>query len=149
MYLGELSRLLTIQLATAGALFVGDGSTSPRANSPLYTPWALTTAHCSDIVGDQSGELQGVSDVLTESMGISRTTLQDRRVVQEVCTLVARRAARLAAVGVAAVITQMGPDGEGAITAIDGSVFKKFPGYRQVRPRPPPACSHSRARCAC
>ncbi len=47
------------------------------------------------------------------------------------CELVARRAARLSAVGIAAVVTQMGDDAIGCSAGIDGSVFKKYPKFQQ------------------
>jgi len=47
--------------------------------------------------------------------------------VQSLCDMVAKRAARLAAVGIAAVVTQMGTDGTDIVAGIDGSVFKRHP----------------------
>ena len=46
--------------------------------------------------------------------------------------LVVRRAARLAAMGTAAVLTQLGAEGVGAHVGIDGSVFKKHSRFQAV-----------------
>ena len=44
-----------------------------------------------------------------------------------------RRAARLAAMGTAAVLTHMGSEGSGAHVGIDGSVFKLHVRFKAVR----------------
>lgn len=51
--------------------------------------------------------------------------------MKDVCVIVARRGARLAACGVAAVIAQMGADAdEDTTVGVDGSLFKKHPFFR-------------------
>ena len=136
MYLGEITRLLLQQLQAAGALFVGttsnetnNNTSSPRATS-LTKPWSFTTAHMSDIASDESNDLLTVGSVLG-TCGIPYTSIDDRRLVQEICGLVARRAARLAAVGIAAVVSQMGDDTPSLSSAIDGSVYKKYPNFKK------------------
>ena len=39
--------------------------------------------------------------------------------------------ARLAATGVAAVLTQTGTDGRGVVVGVDGSVFKRYPRFQE------------------
>ncbi len=69
---------------------------------------------------------------MLRAIGIESASAGDRAVVKRVATLVSRRAARLAAMGVAGCVTQMG--NSGAVSAgIDGSVFKKHPLVRTVR----------------
>lgn len=79
---------------------------------------------------DDSPALAVVDRVL-RSIGIKGASQQDRAVVKRVCTLVSRRAARLAAMGVAGCVTQMGNSGT-VSAGIDGSVFKKHPLVRTV-----------------
>jgi hexokinase len=84
---------------------------------------------------DETPDLMNTSFILKEKFNIDRSTLEDRKVVKQVCTLVARRAARLAAAGIAGCVLQMKEAGEGVIVdssagvsaGIDGSVFKKHP----------------------
>ena len=83
----------------------------------------------NNVAGDASAGLDEVGAVL-RACGVARSSLADRTLVQEMCGLVARRAARLSAVGVAAVFAQMGADAAGCAAAVDGSVFKKYPGFR-------------------
>lgn len=129
MYLGELTRLLLVSLHSEGAVFAptaATGDSVPRGLSrQLMTPWAVETRLLSTLSADTSPELDAVAAVLRDELGMPRSTLADRRIVQEVSDLVVRRAARLAAMGVAAVLTRMGPDGANAHVGIDGSVFKK------------------------
>lgn len=127
MYLGEIARLLLVQLSAAGGLFAHEGPTV--ATSKLFTPWSLTTAMLSEIGDDITANLDVVENVL-QRLGVAPITAEDKKVVVEVCSLVACRAARLSAAGVAAVITQMGDVGVGSVVGIDGSVFKKTPGFR-------------------
>ena len=59
--------------------------------------------------------------------------LQDRKAVQDVCEAVARRAARLCAVGIAGCVVKMGADATECVAGIDGSVFNLYPNFPQVR----------------
>ena len=163
MYLGELARRLLLQLVAKGAIFGslraataaaaaggsaagGGGSSSPAspaATAPgLYTPWSFTTGDMSELSEDASPELSGVQAVIERCLGLKGSTLESRRVVVEVCRLVAKRAARLAAGGVAAVVAQItsrkaagGAEGGSPQPrigcAVDGSVFKKYPNFAQ------------------
>lgn len=131
MYLGEIARLLMQQLAAAGELFgAGVAAASFRG---LSTPWSLKTEVLAELSEDTTPDLAGVGRALERSLGVgASTTLADRRTAVEVAALVARRAARLSAVGVAAVLEQMGlPAGNGVNVAIDGSVFKKYPHFAE------------------
>ena len=78
---------------------------------------------------DDSEDLTTVGGLLKKHLGIAHSTQHDRRIVKRVCDLVARRAARLAAVGVAACVSQMGNAGH-VSAGIDGSVYKKHPRVR-------------------
>ena len=132
LYLGELCRLLFLHLAAAGAVFAAPTeSGAPRGAGRLLTvPDSFTTAMMSEVAEDLTPELTGVGRLLADKLALPGSTLGDRQVIKEVVGLVARRAARLAAVGVAAVLQQMGsPEGRGINTAVDGSVFKKFPAF--------------------
>ena len=130
MYLGEITRQLCVSMSAAGAL---NPHSSQVPGTLLATPWALTTSMVSDIVSDTSTDLSTCARVLMEGSGLDPAILTaiDRRVIQELCTLVGRRAARVAAVGVAAVLMQCGTDGLGVHVGFDGSVFKRFPRFQE------------------
>ena len=133
LYLGELSRLLLVQLVNAGAIFAAD---DPRkggksTSETLFNKWALTTAMMSTIAEDTSSNLSIIEVVLRDALDVRYSTVEDRKLVAEVCALVARRAARLSAAGIAAVIRQMKEKGKGCVVGIDGSVYKKYPNFKE------------------
>jgi hexokinase len=78
---------------------------------------------------DECEDLSAIEKTLKTLLQLRSSTLEDRRVVKDVCTLVARRAARLAAVGIAAVVKQMEETNPTASVSagIDGSVYEKHP----------------------
>lgn len=108
MYLGELTRLLLLDLHSEGAVFVPSAAppvliaaaassdpaaaaaaepVTPRApglSRHLVTPWALDTRLLSDISADTSAGLDVVGATLRDELGMPRSSLEDRRVVQEV-----------------------------------------------------------------
>lgn len=153
MYLGELSRLLIEHLITHGAILVDESLSVPSptsantasangsfAASPpsapgsssnsLHRKGGFTTEDMSNVAADSSSTLDKVAGVLS-TKGVSRSTLEDRKLIQEMCSLVACRAARLSAMGVAAIALHMGEDAANCSSAIDGSVFKLYPNFQK------------------
>lgn len=65
-----------------------------------------------------------------ERISIQHSTIDERKVVREICHLVAARSARLSAMGIAAIISQMNKHIDGCTVAVDGSVFEHYPGYK-------------------
>jgi len=65
-------------------------------------------------------------------LGVTNSTKEDRKIVKEVCHLVAERAAKLSAVGIAAIIKQIHKE-DGCTVAVDGSVFTNYPFFPQMQ----------------
>jgi hexokinase len=85
MYLGEITRLLLVQLVSAGALFAsGKPPLPPAATKAIATPWQFSTALMSDIAQDVSPDLGLVGRILADNLSITSTNFEDRRTVQEV-----------------------------------------------------------------
>ena len=125
-YLGEIVRLTMLDLASTGRGFGGwlDGS------SVFSTPYAFTTEHMSDIAFDGSEDLTATA-MLLRSLGVSDSTLDDRRRLREISAAVAHRSARLVASTIAATATYIDPNLENDhIVAADGSVIRGYPGYQ-------------------
>lgn len=61
---------------------------------------------------------------------IAGTSLETRKMVVEICDIVARRAARLAAAGLAGILKKLGRDGSvdkrPSVIAIDGGLFEHY-----------------------
>ncbi|KAJ3086531.1 hexokinase A [Quaeritorhiza haematococci] len=124
MYLGEIVRLILLDLTVTGILFGGKYPPSPE----LAKPYNFETAYMSRIERDHSHELSDTKSVLEDLLRIPSTTLSDRRAVKRVCELVGTRAARLSAAGVAAVVSKMNKL-DGCTVAIDGSLFEHYPHF--------------------
>ncbi|RKO96881.1 hypothetical protein CXG81DRAFT_29279 [Caulochytrium protostelioides] len=122
MYLGEIVRLVIVDLISTGHLF--HGVSLPA----LAVPFSFETANLSRIERDHAIDLSDTRTVLETLYKASNTTLQDRQIVKLVCELVGKRSARLAAAGIAAVVTKMNRF-NGCTVAIDGSLFEHYPHY--------------------
>jgi len=123
MYLGEVVRQVIVELIQRRILF--GGVSSPE----IETPYKFETAYMSRIERDHTSDLIDTKMVLQELLNIPYPAPRDRRIVRRICELVATRAARLAAVGVAAVVTKMDRVNDGCTVAIDGSVYEHYPHF--------------------
>ncbi len=125
-YLGEVARLRVCEIATRDEGFEG----WPAGGSGFNTPYAFTTEHLSDVAFDESEGLIAAAMQLGQ-LGVSDTTLGERRLLREICVSVARRSARVVATSIAATATYIDPDlDDEHIVAADGSVFRGMPGYQ-------------------
>jgi len=108
-YLGEISRLILKDLIKRKMLF--------------------KTEYMSHIQGDHSVDLSQAKEILGK-LGLSKTTLEDRMLVKQICNLVSTRGARIAAAAMAGVVTRIDPCLLKQHTlAVDGSVFEKYSGF--------------------
>ncbi|KAG2231956.1 hexokinase-domain-containing protein [Thamnidium elegans] len=124
MYLGEVVRNAVIHLIDQLILFNGESSTG------LNEQWGFETAYMSTIVVDETPELEKIRHILEDTLQVPSTTFGDRQLVKSICIAVGRRAARLSACGVAAVLAHTGELEAGANVAIDGSVYEFFPKFQ-------------------
>jgi len=96
----------------------------------LRVPYAFTTEHLSDVVYDSSVGLSSVG-MLLRGLGVSASTLTDRRLLRRICRLVVDRSARLVAMGIVATALYIDPDLKAThVVATDGSLFRLAPGYQ-------------------
>jgi len=123
MYLGEIVRQVIVELIQRRILF--GGVSSPE----METPYKFETAYMSRIERDHTSDLIDTKLVLQDILNIPYPAPRDRRIVRRICELVATRAARLAAVGIAGVVTKMDRVNDGCTVAIDGSVYEHYPHF--------------------
>ncbi|KAI9205602.1 hexokinase-domain-containing protein [Polychytrium aggregatum] len=119
LYLGELVRLVIVDLTLSGELF-HDGITEQ-----MKRPYSFTSSNMPRIERDYSADLADTKAVIEEYLGYNSSTMQDRRIVKRICELIGVRAARLAAAGVAGVITKINRLDECTV-AIDGSLYTGY-----------------------
>ncbi|GAV87239.1 Hexokinase_1 domain-containing protein/Hexokinase_2 domain-containing protein [Cephalotus follicularis] len=126
MYLGEIVRRVLLKMAEEAAFF---GDTVPPK---LEVPFILRTPHMSAMHHDTSSDLRVVASKLKDILEISNTSLKMRKVIVELCDIVATRGARLSAAGVFGIIKKMGRDtvrdGEKqkTVIALDGGLFEHY-----------------------
>ncbi|XP_077209850.1 hexokinase-1-like [Tasmannia lanceolata] len=132
MYLGEIVRRVLCRMAEDAAFF---GDTVPPK---LKIPFILRTPDMSAIHHDSSSDLRVVGNKLKDILGISNTSLKTRKVVVELCNVVAVRAARLSAAGILGILKKLGRDTiragkeEGkTVVAMDGGLYEHYTEFSQ------------------
>ncbi|NQU94606.1 MAG: hexokinase [Candidatus Omnitrophica bacterium] len=123
MYLGKLAGLVANSLIEQEILFNGQKKYIFCKSKNFKSEYA------SAIESDTSGKLSRTNTLL-KKVGIKNSTYADRKLLQRVCAIVSRRAARISASAMAAVITKIDPHLSGKHTiAVDGSVYEKHSGF--------------------
>ncbi|KAJ7291551.1 hexokinase, partial [Mycena rebaudengoi] len=124
-YLGEILRLVICELIDDGVLFLGQNTYK------LENPYSLDTAFLSLMESDPTDELLMIIGIFTHFFAVE-TTLAERQFFRALAKLIGRRAARLSACGIAAIVGRMGyldGDGDGCSVGADGSLYNKYPGF--------------------
>lgn len=126
MYLGEITRLVLIDLMEKGLLFPGDRA----VRASFREKDSFKTADMSLFEGDGTDDLGKIGAFL-EGRGIFHAAFGDRFRLKHLCRIVSRRAARLGGAAICAVLTWGDPELQRTHTvAIDGSLFEKYPGFK-------------------
>lgn len=135
LYVSELARLVFHDLALKGELFT-DGSSKPKTTEELGDlgiKERFDGAMMGSFEGDESPNLGAIERHFQEKYGL-KTSQSDRETIKVVCQLISARAARLSAVGIAALIKKrklLTQSNKRVIVGIDGSLFNKYPNFRQ------------------
>ncbi|KAG5653172.1 hypothetical protein H0H81_001889, partial [Sphagnurus paluster] len=121
-YLGEILRLVICELIDEGVLFLGQNT------NKLEVPYVFDTAFLSLMESDPTDELLMIIGIFTHFFAVE-TTLAERQFFRALAKLIGRRAARLSACGIAAIVSKMGYLDEGCAVGADGSLYNKYPGF--------------------
>ncbi|ETW77625.1 hypothetical protein HETIRDRAFT_389219 [Heterobasidion irregulare TC 32-1] len=121
-YLGEILRLVICELIDDGVLFLGQNTYK------IEIAYALDTAFLSLMESDPTEELLMIIGIFSHFFALE-TTLAERQFFRALAKLVGRRAARLSACGIAAIVSKMGYLEEGCSVGADGSLYNKYPGF--------------------
>ncbi|KAF9507028.1 hypothetical protein BS47DRAFT_1352147 [Hydnum rufescens UP504] len=121
-YLGEIMRLVICDLIDEGVLFLGQNTYK------IEIPYSFDTAFLSLMESDPTDELLTIIGLFTFFFGLE-TTLAERQFFRALSRLIGRRAARLSACGIAAIVSKKGYLDEGCAVAADGSLYSKYPGF--------------------
>jgi hexokinase len=130
MYMGEIVRLIILDLWQKELLFVGhrDHNWSTDYRQALYTKGSFYTKYVSEIETDSGVTFRHTKTVL-EQLGLDRPTYDDCAIVQYVCKLVSRRAAQLAAAGLAVLLNHINE--KNTTIAVDGSLYRFHPKFKK------------------
>ncbi|KAF3454269.1 hypothetical protein FNV43_RR04716 [Rhamnella rubrinervis] len=139
MYLGDIVRRVILRMSEETDIF-------GPVSSKLLVPFILGTPLLAKMHEDDSPELTEVGRILREKLEIPDAPLKVRKLVVKVCDVVTRRAARLAAAGIAGILKKIGRDGSGGITggrsrsdnrmrrtvvAIEGGLYTSYTMFRE------------------
>nr|POE59112.1 glucokinase [Quercus suber] len=118
MFLGEILRraLLSLVKNPAVPLFSDEHSnqndvhstTSIQDDSKLWSQWGLDTSFLSITSGDNSQGLRLTRQTLDNEYGVSAPSAEDAEAVRLIASAIGKRAARLSAVAIAAVVIATG-----------------------------------------
>lgn len=131
MYLGEIVRRVLCKMAEEALIF---GDTVP---SKLKVPFILRTPDMSAMHHDSSADLSVVGSKLKSILEIPGTPLEVRKVVVELCNIIATRGARLSAAGIFGILKKLGKDtisdveGQKNVIAMDGGLYEHYSEYSQ------------------
>ncbi|KAJ4787510.1 Hexokinase [Rhynchospora pubera] len=125
MYLGEIVRRILLRMAQESSLF---GEVVPQK---LEIPFILRTPHMSAMHHDSSPDLKIVANKLKDILGIHSTSLKTRRLVVNICDIVAKRGAQLAAAGIYGILKKLGRDTlsspkQRTVVAMDGGLYEHY-----------------------
>ena len=127
MYLGEMCRVSVLQPEVLQGF---SDQFAATLMSKCGARMSLETALAAKIEEDKTPGLRATAKALSEA-GLPNSTARDRVLLREACVCVSTRAARLSAVGVVALLQQMGATEGKHTIAIDGTVFEKYPYFKE------------------
>ncbi|CAK7268274.1 glucokinase [Sporothrix epigloea] len=148
MFLGEILRIVLVSLLQDESipLFHDDNSshndwkstTSIAAQSGMFKKWGLDSAIMSVAALDNTPDLGTLRLELDSQLDVYSPSLEDAHAFKAIAAAIARRAARLSAVAVGAIVLQSGKltdpafAGEPIDVGVDGSLVEHYPHFRTM-----------------
>ena len=145
MFLGEIVRLVLVSMLKEpkASLFRDDNSshndwkstTTIGPNSGIFEQWGLDSSIMSIAAADNTPEHSILRQELEKELHIYSASLEDAQAFKDVAYAVGRRAARLSAVAVGAIVLQSGKlktDDEYIDIGVDGSLVEHYPFFRDM-----------------
>lgn len=106
-------------------------TTTIEEGSRLFKQWGIDTSFLSIVEEDSSDHLRITKQILEKELGISAASTEDAVAVKMLVHAIGKRAARLAAVGLGAVIIETNKlhEDEYVDIGLDGSLVEYYPGF--------------------
>ncbi|KMU82079.1 hexokinase [Coccidioides immitis RMSCC 3703] len=133
MFLGEILRCTILHMNKNPALNLCGGSSAIPKDSILYQHWGIDTKFLSTVEGDSTDDLREVKEELRSDLGIENASTTDCKAIKVLTHAIGKRAARLSAVPLAAIIISSGRLGTEDVIdiGVDGSLIEFYPGYEK------------------
>ncbi|KAI9470803.1 MAG: hypothetical protein EXX96DRAFT_585780 [Benjaminiella poitrasii] len=132
MYLGEITRQVLVYLVKQQVLSFHNN----EEDSLLMIPYQFDTSYMYVCEADQRSNLEDTRLILEDMCRVGVTSLEDRKIVKQVCEWVGYRAALLLGASIASVVKYMFEYGiglneeeTGFAIAISGDVYKDYPSF--------------------
>ena len=106
-------------------------TTTIEPDSPLFKQWGIDTSFLSIVEEDQSDHLRITKQILERDLAVSAAATEDAIAIKMLVHAIGKRAARLAAVALGAVVIEtkrLETDGFADI-GVDGSLVEYYPGF--------------------
>jgi hexokinase len=148
MFLGEILRLATLDLIKNPkvSFFKDENSASNDwrtttyidKSSSLYQEWGLDTSIMSVAAIDESPTLSALRQLLESTLQVHMPAYEDALAFKKIAAAIGRRAARLSAVAIAAIVLQTGKlsdpahDNEPIDIGVDGSLVEHYPYFTDM-----------------
>ncbi|WFD36880.1 hexokinase [Malassezia cuniculi] len=124
LYLGEIFRLIMLDLVDEGVLFLGQNTYK------IEKPYVFDTAFLSLIESDPTDELLTVTGLFMHFFGLE-TTEEERNFLRKLAVMIGTRSARLSACGIAAIVRKRELLEDGCVVGCDGSLYSKYPHFAE------------------
>ncbi|KAH8695057.1 putative glucokinase GlkA [Talaromyces proteolyticus] len=132
MFLGEILRrtILSLVKDPEAKLLQEDGVSIPQS-SPLYSLWGIDTSFLSIIEADTSSDLSLTKNALRNHFEVNNASTDDALAIKTIGHAIAKRAARLSAVALSAIIldTKKIDTDETIDVGVDGSLVEFYPKF--------------------
>ena len=137
MFLGEILRrtILSMVKTPSVNLFQSNDDGTPTiipADSAVYNQWGIDTSFLSIVEADTSEDMQAIKEILKQDLHIEGPGVEDCQAIKVLVHAIGKRAARLSAVALAAVIISTGKlETEDVVDiGVDGSLVEYYPTFQ-------------------
>lgn len=127
MYLGGLVRLVLCKAIQENLIFVRSSNKNNFVEVLSNDADCFETSFISEIEGDSFPDFTNTRQILKRLFGIEKATVEDCQKLQFLCECIAKRAAKLVAIGLSSLINRI--DEPSVVVGIDGSVYRCHPKF--------------------
>ncbi|EFQ98347.1 glucokinase [Nannizzia gypsea CBS 118893] len=131
MFLGEILRLAILSMVENPSVSLFGSPATIDKKSTLYQAWAIDASILSIVESDNSEDLQAAKEQIRKDLNITDVSTSDCQAVKLVAHSIGKRAARLGAIALGAIVISSGrlATDEMVDIGVDGSLIEHYPGF--------------------